>query len=101
MAAIGATLADDKGIERPLVSIADSNGLTLPLVWRERFVECLEKAFELPVAVNHPFSGGHISSTHSTELPWVQLEFSRAPFYNLYEKRERLLRALYDFCRCF
>ena len=68
MAAIGATLADDKGIERPLVSIADSNGLTLPLVWRERFVECLEKAFELPVAVNHPFSGGHISSTHSTEL---------------------------------
>ncbi len=98
MAARGATLADDKDVERPLISISDNEGKSLPLAWREAFVYCLEKAFGLPVAINHPFQGGHITATHSKELAWIQLEFSRTSFYPLEEKRERLLQALYGFC---
>ena len=98
MAAKGATLAEDKDVERPLISVGDNEGKSLPLAWREAFVYCLEKAFGLPVFINQPFPGGHITATHSTELPWIQLEFSRAPFYPLEEKRERLLQALFGFC---
>ncbi len=99
MAAKGATLADDRGIERPLISVADNEGSSLPVAWREEFTACLQQAFDLPVAINHPFRGGHITSCHSNELPWIQLEFSRAGFYSLEEKHRRLLLALQSFCR--
>ena len=34
----------------------------------------------------------------SKEMPWLQLELSRANFYPLEEKRQRLLQALVRFC---
>ncbi len=98
MAAKGPSRAGDSGEERPLLSIGDNGGRSIPLSWRQKFVFCMEEAFQLPVAVNRPFRGGYITSYHSREMPWVQLEMSRAPFYGADEKRERLLRALFKFC---
>ena len=53
------------------------------------------------VSVNHPFRGGYITRTHASELPWIQLEISRAPFMNNQEKRERTLRSLASGLRGF
>ena len=40
-----------------------------------------------------------LSRTHARELPWVQVEISRGPFLTNGEKRDRLIRALNDWCR--
>jgi len=98
MAAKAPPLASDSEKERPPISLADNEGKSLPPAWRERFKACLEEAFELPVAINQPFKGGYTTSHHSPEMPWVQLEISRAAFYPDEEKRERLLQALHRFC---
>jgi len=98
MAAVSPPQAADSGSERPPISIADNEGRSLPPDMRERLKCCLEESFGLPVAVNQPFKGGYITSRHSSEMPWVQLEISRAPFSSPEEKRERLLRALLCFC---
>jgi len=50
------------------------------------------------VSVNEPFEGGHIIRAHCREIPWMQLELSRARFLPIEEKRRRLLDALECFC---
>ncbi len=98
MAAKAPPMDAESGTERPLISIADNEGKSLPPAWRDRMKDCLEDAFGLPVAVNQPFKGGYITKVHSSEMPWLQLELSRADFYSLKEKRQRLLQALTRFC---
>ena len=46
------------------------------------------------MTVNEPFRGGFVTRSHAAEMPWVQLELSRAPFTNDAGKRRGVLRAL-------
>jgi len=97
MASVGPPLGPDPGCERPAVCLSNGRG-TCP---HERFnclASCLEKAFGLEVSLNKPFKGGHIICSHSGELPWVQIEFSRGFSLPHTEKRARLLQALQRFC---
>jgi formiminoglutamase len=98
MAAVGPPCSKDKGCARPNICISNAGG-TLPQEWFEQLVNCFEKSFDSEVSVNVPFKGGHIIRSHSSELPWVQVELSRAPFLELDEKRERVLEALTMFCQ--
>jgi formiminoglutamase len=94
MAAVGPPIGPMAGQERPALCLSDVDGTSCPQETFERLRGCLENAFALEVAVNHPFKGGFITRTHSREMPWVQLELSRAPFLPIDEKRRRLLVAL-------
>ena len=64
----------------------------------EEWMACLSRSFREQfgprVIVNDPFRGGFITRSHAGEMPWVQLELSRAPFATDLEKGERVLRAL-------
>ena len=46
------------------------------------------------VTINDPFSGGYITRNHSAEMPWLQLEMSRAPFLSDAEKNQLVRTAL-------
>lgn len=97
MAAAGPPVGPDKGRVRPLICLSNA-GVTCQEDWLKSMAECLEEAFGLPVSLNHPFKGGHIIRSHANGLPWVQLEFSRAPFMELAEKRGCVLMALEAWC---
>ncbi len=97
MAAIGPPSAKDSDHERPNICLSDADG-TCPKNWFNKIAHCLETSFESKISVNHPFKGGYIICSHSSELPWVQIELSRAPFLTIAEKRERVLQALELFC---
>ena len=97
MAAKGPPIGPDPGRERPLVCVSNANG-TCPEVWIETLARCFEHAFDSNARINDPFKGGYIIQAHANELPWVQLELSRAPFLTNTEKRERALAALQDWC---
>jgi len=96
MVAFGPPVAPDPGTERPWVCLSNAGG-TCPEEWMARLRRCFEKAFEGKVRVNHPFRGGYIIRTHAAEMPWIQLEISRAPFLPNSEKRRRVLQAFRDF----
>ena len=92
MVAFGPPVSPDPGVERPWICLSNADG-TCPQEWMDELRLAFEREFDGNVQVNHPFKGGHIVRTHSKELPWVQLEMSRAPFCSNQEKRARLLRA--------
>ena len=98
MAAQGPPVGPDTGEERPAICISDAAG-TCPRDWIASLADCLKKVFEKDVSINHPFKGGYIIRSHATELPWIQLELSRAPFFTNEEKGFRVLEALKDWCR--
>jgi N-formylglutamate amidohydrolase len=98
MAVQGPPVGPDKGKERPAVCISNSY-FTCPKEWITTLAVCLEKAFEKEVSINHPFKGGYIVNSHAKELPWIQLELSRAPFYSNQEKSFRVFEALKNFCK--
>jgi len=98
MAAVGPPCSEDSGCERPNICLSNAHG-TCPQEWFEKMVHCFKKSFDSEISVNHPFKGGHIIRSHSSELPWIQVELSRAPFLQTGEKRERILEALNIFCR--
>lgn len=98
MAAVGPPCSKDSDCERPNICLSNAHG-TCPQDWFEKLVHCFKESFESEISVNHPFKGGYIIRSHSFELPWVQVEFSRAPFLQITEKRERVLQALALFCR--
>ncbi len=98
MAVQAPPIASEPGAERPLVCLSDGDGSTLPRAWLESLSECFSQSFECEVSLNYPFSGGYIIQTHAAELPWVQLELSRAPFLSWSDKRERVLEALARWC---
>ena len=96
MMAFGPPVAPDPGMERPWVCLSNADG-TCPQEWMEGLRRSFEKAFGDSVRVNDPFRGGDITRTHAAEMPWVQLEVSRAPFLSDAEKRNRVLQAFPDF----
>lgn len=98
MAAVGPPSAPDTGRERPQVCLSNASG-TCPQEWFDELIHCFAKSFHCEISVNDPFTGGNIIRSHCFELPWVQVELSRAPFFDLAEKRTRVLDALRLFCR--
>ena len=97
MAAVGPPTAPDTGCDRPGVCLSDASG-TCPKDWFDKLVRCFAESFDCRISVNNPFKGGYIIRSHCCELPWVQIELSRAPFLDLAEKRRRVLNALVLFC---
>lgn len=99
MLAVGPPIGPGPGQERPHVCLGNADG-TCPEGW----MACLERSFREQfgprVTVNAPFRGGFITRSHAAEMPWVQLELSRAPFAADSEKRRRVLRALRDAVEC-
>ncbi|MFC2157349.1 N-formylglutamate amidohydrolase [Acidobacteriota bacterium] len=93
MAALAPPIGTDSGDERPPVCISNA-GFTCPISWLESLAECLENSLDFPVSINTPFQGGHIIRSHAVEIPWLQIEYSRAPFLSNKEKSEALLNAL-------
>jgi formiminoglutamase len=99
MAAVGPPIGPDTGADRPPICLGDVDGQSLPEGWTDTLAECLANAFDFEISVNKPFRGGYITRRHMTEMPWVQIEFSRRAFLPDAEKRARLLGALDEFCR--
>ena len=97
MSTVGPPLGPDPGCHRPNICLSNANG-TCPPYWFDRLIGCFQEVFQTEVSANSPFKGGHIIRTHACELPWVQLELSKAPFLSLTEKHEQVLQALLVFC---
>ena len=93
MAAAGPPVGPDPGIERPWVCLSNGDG-TCPQEWIESLRGCFEEQLEGPVRVNDPFRGGYITRSHAAEMPWIQIELSRAPFMSNEDKRHAVLTAL-------
>jgi len=93
MAAEGPPVGPGAGLGRPPLCLSSAAG-TCPGDWIESLASCLERAFDRPVSVNDPFPGGFIIRAHTHELPWVQLELTRAPFLTPADKRVRVLTAI-------
>ena len=97
MAEFGPPIGPDSGCERPYVCLSDADG-TCPREWFTEFVTCFESIFGEGVSVNAPFKGGHIIRSHAAELPWIQVELSRAVFLSDEQKHVRVLQAIKAFC---
>jgi formiminoglutamase len=93
MAAVAPPVSPDSGKERPPVCFSNAES-SCPQEWIEFLAQCLSQFLGLPVSVNNPFKGGYIIRSHANEIPWIQLEFSRAPFSSNRQKSSRLLDAL-------
>jgi formiminoglutamase len=98
MASVGPPTAPDTGRDRPRVCLSNASG-TCSQDWFDKLVHCFKKSFDCEISVNNPFKGGYIIRSHCSELPWMQIELSRAPFLGIAEKRKRVLDALTLFCR--
>jgi formiminoglutamase len=97
MAALGPPVGPDPGQERPWICLSNGDG-TCPREWMDALTRCFADAFGRQPSINRPFKGGYITRTHAAEMPWVQLELSRAPFLPSTEKRHRVLMALREWC---
>ena len=98
MAGIAPPVAPDPGKERPAVNLGDANG-SLPAKWRDSLMECFQQAFGgHSVTLNDPFSGGFITRSHAAELPWIQVELSRAFYMSNEEKAVCVREALRSWC---
>ncbi len=97
MAAHGPPVGPDPGRERPWVCLSNGDG-TCPREWIDALARCFARAFGREPSINTPFKGGYITRTHAAEMPWVQLEVSRASFLSLKEKRARVLDAARNWC---
>lgn len=93
MAAVAPPISPDRGKERPPVCLSNAES-TCPQEWIEILAQCLSQSLGLLVSINQPFKGGHIIRAHAKEIPWIQLEYSRAPFLSTRQKSSRLLDAL-------
>ena len=94
MAAFGPPEAADEGRERPFLCLSDGAGTTCPRPLLLSFADQLEQAFGKRPSINEPFQGGYITRHHAGTVPWIQVEFSRAPYLPNEEKRARFLEAL-------
>lgn len=98
MAAAGPPVGPDPGTERPWVCLSNGDG-TCPQDWIESLRECFQGQLSGPVTINDPFRGGYITRAHSAEMPWIQIELSRAPFMPNEDKRQVVLAALRRWAR--
>ena len=90
MAASGPPVGPDHGKERPRICLSNGDG-TCPPTWIDGLRACFAELLDGPVNVNDPFRGGYITRSHGTEMPWMQLEMSRAPFLTNDDKRQMVL----------
>lgn len=97
MAPVGPPIGPMAGEARPALCLSNASG-TCPQEWFLALAECLEQAFGQAVSLNHPFAGGYIIRRHSVEMPWVQIELSRAPFMADAAKSAAVLQALIEWC---
>lgn len=97
MADIAPPISPDAGTIRPHICLSDASG-ACPKEWTALMLECLETEFDTTVSINYPFKGGFIIRSHAAELPWLQLELSRADFMSLAEKRAKVLAAFRTWC---
>lgn len=97
MAAVGPPIGPGAGVERPAICLSNADA-TCSDEWIDSLARCFEQAFDHSVSINEPFKGGYIISTHAAELPWVQLELSRAPFISNSQKRKLVVDALREWC---
>jgi formiminoglutamase len=97
MAAVGPPVGPDTGHKRPAVCLSNADG-TCPDEWIKVMAECFKETFQENVKINDPFTGGYIIKSHSSELPWIQIELSRGDFMSESEKSVRLIEALKNFC---
>ena len=93
MAAFGPPVGPDSGKARPPVCISNA-GFTCPDSWLQSLAESMEQFLSFPVSINTPFQGGYIVRSHAVEIPWIQVEFSRAHFLPNPEKSVLFLEAL-------
>ena len=98
MAAKGPPIGPDPDAERPAICLSNGKN-TCPDEWLTSLAGCFEEAFDRPVSINHPFRGGYIIQHHTQELPWIQLEVSRAPFLSNKEKAVRVLESIRAWCK--
>jgi formiminoglutamase len=98
MAAQGPPVGPDPGVRRPDVCLSNGEG-TIPEDVLLSLAECLEAQMKTGVSINAPFKGGYIIRSHAKEIPWAQLELSRAPFADDEEKGRMVLEALTSWCR--
>jgi formiminoglutamase len=93
MASFGPPVGPDSGKERPPVCISNA-GFTCPDSWVQSLAEILGNTLSFPVSINVPFQGGYIVRSHAEEIPWIQVEFSRADFLPNSEKSSLFLESL-------
>jgi formiminoglutamase len=97
MAAVGPPVGPDPGVERPAVCLSNGDG-TCPDSWMQSLKTCLESSLGRSVSINRPFKGGYTIRSHADEVPWVQVELSRAAFSSIREKRDGVIAALQAWC---
>lgn len=97
MAAEGPPVGPDPGVTRPKVCLSNADG-TCPEPWISLMKECFVESFGPDVQVNDPFQGGYITRSHAAEMPWMQIELSRAPYISLEAKRDAVLAAFERWC---
>ena len=93
MAAVCPPVGPDSDMRRPPICISNAAGTCSQELMRS-LISCLEEFFKVKVSVNVPFKGGYIIKSHSHEIPWVQLEFSRADFMSNKEKSNLFFSSL-------
>ncbi len=99
MVAEAPPIGPDPGSRRPEVCLGDLCGRSLPNQWSLVLHNCFQEAFAgFRVTLNDPFSGGYITTLHSREMPWFQLEISRAGFLPAVQIRHRIREALSNAC---
>lgn len=97
MAKTAPPIAPDPGSERPVVCLSNADG-TCSKEDFELLADCLTASFGSAVSRNDPFQGGYIVRSHAAEMPWVQLELTRAHVISNKEKRRCVLEALRAWC---
>lgn len=81
------------GTPRPYVCLSNA-GYTCPQHWIQLMAECFKEYFGPSVTINDPFKGGYITRTHGREMPWMQVEISRAPFVSVAEKKAGFINSI-------
>jgi formiminoglutamase len=97
MAAQGPPVGPDPGVERPWICLGNAEG-SCPTAWIEELAARFSAVLDGSVTINVPFSGGFITRSHSGEMPWIQMEMSRAPFMTNEDKRRMVLEVLTVWC---
>lgn len=90
-------ISPDDTKERPHICLSDLGGRSCPADYTRNMARCLEEAFGFRISINDPFRGGYILKRHHHEIPWLQLELSRAAFLSIDEKRRRFIETLRNF----
>ena len=98
MAELGPPVGPDPFMKRPYICLSNDDG-TCDEKTMMILATYLEEAFGFSVAINKPFKGGFIIKKHAAELPWIQIEFSRANFMDSSEKCGRFFSSLKKWVR--